>query len=280
MIQPRSLPGFSLGLVGPHGAGSVQRRAGAALVAVALSLAAPAARANQRPDIDALKKQGPAALLSALDRYHNGYPTQKWRFRMTVKAQTGEPRSMVFTTWQKNQKLRLIRFEEPGDVKGLSILVRGSKVMYVYSPQTDNVRRVASHAKRQTFMGSDMTFDDMAQIDFGTDYDATVEKDDGGFLWMKLTRKAGSELPYDALRLRVNRKDAMIDVIEYFTAGKHLKTQQRTEHKVLDKTPTYTKVLMTTLATKHTTLVEMLDQKIGMDIPDATFKKRSLVRGE
>lgn len=235
------------------------------------------AAADTPPDVEALKARGADELLKVLDARHNHYPTQKWVFTMTLKSRAGQTREMKFSTWQKGVK-RLVRFLEPGEVKGMSVLIKGT-TMYVYSPQTDNVRRVASHARRQTFMGSDLNMDDMAQIDFGVDFDSKFEKDSSAHLWMQLTRKPDSKIGWSSLRLRVDKKHALIDTIEYYDGKRLVKTQTRTQFVVIDKVPTYKIITVKDAASGHRTILTMLSQKIGQDIPNKTFSKRSLVRG-
>lgn len=247
-------------------------------VLLVLMLALPA-RAVDKPDLEALKKQGAQALLEALDKRHNDYPTQKWTFKMVLKSASGDTREMTFSTWQKNKTKRLTRFLEPGEVKGMSVLIAPGDAMYVYSPQTDNVRRVALSARRQTFMGSDLTFDDMSQVDFAVDYDATLDKEDGKALWLDLKRKAGREIQWEHLRLKVDKEWALIETIEYYDGGKHVKTQQRGNPAMDGKIPHYKLITVTDLASKHKTELHMLTQVIGDDIPDSVFSKRSLVRG-
>ena len=106
--------------------------------------------ADTPPDVDALSKT-PQALLEALDKRHNHYPTQKWTFEMVIQPPSGAKRSVKFAVQQKGSK-RLVRFLEPGSVKGMSVLSKGTK-MYVFSPQTENVRLVATSARRQTLLG-------------------------------------------------------------------------------------------------------------------------------
>lgn len=248
----------------------------AALLAIAGP--SPDALADTPPNIDELKAKGANELLKALDARHNHYPTQKWVFTMTLKPKSGEERQMKFSTWQKGGK-RLVRFLEPGEVKGMSVLIKPGGTMYVYAPQTDNVRRVASHARRQTFMGSDLNMDDMAQIDFNVDFEATVAKDDAKHVWLDLKKKDGSSIGWSALKLRVNKKDALIDVIEYYDGARKVKTQSRNTFVVLDKVPTYKQIVVQDAATGHKTILDMQSQKIGQDIPNKVFTKRSLVRG-
>jgi len=197
---------------------------------------------------------------------------------MIMKSASGEARVVKFTVQQKDRTKRLVRFIA-GDAKGMSVLMRGNK-MYVYSPQTDNIRRVASHARRQTFMGSNMTFSDMSTIDFAKTYDATFDKETAEHMWLNLKAKPDTELDWAKLRLRVDKKNLSFSRIEYFDGNKLKRVQYRENFKNDNGVPTYQKVSFVDKATGYSTTMEMLSQKIGGDLSNSIFKKRNLVRGQ
>jgi outer membrane lipoprotein-sorting protein len=227
---------------------------------------------------DDVKAKGAQALLEYGDKLHNGQQTQEWLFKMTMKSANGEPRVVKFTVQQKDRTKRLVRFIA-GDAKGMSVLMRGNK-MYVYSPQTDNIRRVASHARRQTLMGSNMTFSDMSTIDFSKSYNATFDQETGEHLWLSLQAKEGMELDWGRLRLRVEKKNFSFSQIEYYDGKKLKRVQYRDNYKSDGGVPTYQKVKFVDKANGYSTTMDMLSQKIGGDLPNSIFKKRNLVRGQ
>ena len=239
---------------------------------VCLATQAPAAT------FETVKAQGAQALLAHGDKLHNNQPTQEWLFRMTMKSADGEARVVKFSVQQKHRVKRLVRFLE-GDAKGMSVLVTGSK-MYVYSPQTDNVRRVASHARRQTFMGSNMTFSDMSTIDFSATYDAVFDEETDAHQWLVLTAKPDASVDWSRLRLRVEKKNLSFSRIEYYDGAKLKRIQYREHFKMDGGVPTYQRVSFVDTATRYSTTMEMLSQKLGHSIPNSVFKKRNLVRGQ
>lgn len=248
----------------------------ATLIATCLLVSPAICLADTPPDVVALSKT-PQVLLEALDKRHNHYPTQKWTFEMVIKPPSGAKRSVKFAVQQKGSK-RLVRFLEPGSVKGMSVLSKGTK-MYVFSPQTENVRLVATSARRQTLLGSDLSFSDMATVDLAPAYAASVISSKDNRLWLELARKEGSDAAWPKLRLGVNKKHALIEVIEYWDSGKKIKEQTRTDFGLVSNIPTWKTITMTDVASGHKTTLNMLKQAIGEEIPDKVFTKRSLVRG-
>lgn len=251
----------------------------AALALTALATTAGPARAGE--SFAELEAKGAQAMLEAADKLMNHYPTQLWTFKMTVKPGSGEPKTLRFKVWQKGGKQRLVRFLDPGEVKGMSILTSGASVMYVYSPQTDNVRRVASHAKRQTLLGSNLTYSDMSTEDLSTLYDASFGEKTDDALWLELKKKPDADVTWDKLRVKVSRKTTLPEVIEYWDGGKRVRTQERSRYEVMDGVPTYRLVTMRDEGKDPlVTTLEMESQEVGLPLEDSLFQKKNLVRGE
>lgn len=232
------------------------------------------------PDFDGIKAKGPQALLENSDKLVNDYPSQKWTLRMTVMAPGGAPRTLRFKVWQKGRGNRLVRFIEPGEVKGMSMLSQPDEVMYVYAPQTDNVRRLALSARRQTLLGSNWTYSDMSSLDLAPAYTATMAEADAGGLWLDLNLKAGVDRAWSHLRVHVAKATTMVDAIEYFDGAKKARTQERKAFEIMEGVPTYRSVVMSDVGTGLKTELYVEEQKIGEDIPDSFFQKRNLVRGQ
>ncbi|MFT7579760.1 MAG: outer membrane lipoprotein-sorting protein [Myxococcota bacterium] len=248
------------------------------IAAPVLLLSASAASAADA--YDTVQAAGPQAVLEATDKRMVQANTQQWRFKMTVAPKTGDPKHMEFVVWQKDRTKRLVRFVAPGPVKGLSMLTRGKGIMYVYSPETDNVRRIATHAKRQSLLGSNLYFSDMSAADMSEEYTAVFAEDAADHRWLTLTKKADSDAAWDALRARVDKSKLLVDTIEYLDGKKVVRIQRRTQFETLGGHPTYRVVSMETVGDGLVTTLEMQEQHVGPELEDGMFKKRNLVRGQ
>ena len=78
-------------------------------------------------------------------------PTLQW----TGKAE----RTMAMTVLLKGEK-RFTEFSAPSDMKGTKVLVLSPSEVYAYLPAFGKVRRVASSASDQGFMGMAFSLDD------------------------------------------------------------------------------------------------------------------------
>ena len=74
----------------------------------------------------------------------------------------GEESSMSFAVHNQGIDWRRIEILAPADARGMRILIRSFTQIYVYLPAYKKVRRVASHVRSRGFMGTTMSFDEMA----------------------------------------------------------------------------------------------------------------------
>ncbi len=244
-------------------------------LALTLGLTTPALAG----DNDATKAEGAAAFLARVDANETAN-TAEFKFTMTLTPKSGSKRVIKFSVWQRNRTQRLTEFTEPGELKGMRILARGGNKMWVYSPQTDNVRRVAAHAQRQPVLGSDITYEDMGESSLAANYDAAFAEDKGGHQWMELKKKADASASWEKLRIRVDKKLMMFDRVEYFEKGEKIRLQVREEPKNDGGKMSFRKLTIKDLKSGHETELRMDDQAVKKDLPATMFIKRNLVRGQ
>jgi outer membrane lipoprotein-sorting protein len=246
-----------------------------------LGLGAPrSAAAADDPKLQELMKQGPDALLIEADRRHNAYDDESQKTKMTLHGGSDEGKYLVLTGIRKGESKRVFRFEEPADVRGMGVLIEGQDEMYVYVPSLGKVRRVASHAKRQGFMGTDFSYDDMGLINMAPVYAAKVLGETDTHVQLELTRKPGQDIQYDKLVVDVDKAEILISRIEYWEGDKKLKVQTR-KGVVTGNAGNrhYTDIEMKDASSGHSTRIQVLDFKVNTGVPDAIFSKRWLVRG-
>lgn len=93
-----------------------------------------------------------------------------WRARMEVYDKKGTARSKKFTMRKLgglgNSKT-LVRFTDPAEVRGVGLLsINEGGVadrQWLYTPAIQRVRRIAAQERRQRFIGTDFTNEDMAE---------------------------------------------------------------------------------------------------------------------
>lgn len=223
-----------------------------------------------------------ADLLAKVDQALNAFHDAVFESKLVMQQPNGESREYVFTTYQKEPHKRLVRFSAPGDVKGMGVLIENQDTMYVYLPGFQRVRRMGTHIKNQSFMGSDFSFTDMAEIAYGDVYTAKLVGSDDKSWILQLDAKPGQDLEFPRIKLWADKTMFQPTRLDYFdAAGKNLKTQLRLDyHKDSPRHFQPGKIeIIDHRRNDHTSSIVFTASKIDSGLSDDLFSVRSLVRG-
>ncbi len=218
-------------------------------------------------------------ILARCDEFHYFYDDAHMKVRSVLVDGEGKTDELGMEVWEKGEK-RLIVFSSPPEVSGMAVLVKDPSTIYVYEPEFNKVRRIASSAKKQSLMGSDYSFDEMAMKKLGLDYDPVILSEDEGSAVLELIAKPGKDKAWPRLELVVDKtKHFMASKIRFFDAsGKKVKTETRKKLATSGEW-TYPSVLvMVDHGRDHSTtnIVESVTYNKGL--PDSMFTKRYLIR--
>lgn len=246
-------------------------------------LCAPAlAAAADHPRLAELQKAGAAPLLLAADDAMTAWKDQTLAVRMTTSGAGDAEHSIAMTIFTKGGSLRAMRYDEPADVRGMGVVIKGSDEIYVRLPDTDNVRRVAAHARKQGMQGTDYAFDDTVLTRLSGEFDAKITGEDAQNILLTLTRKADSKVGYSRVDIKINREHLTIPYLKsYDDDGSALKVEERTELTVMPAGHRLHKLIwVTSLKKDHKTRIDVLDEKVNTGLNDDMFSKRWLARGK
>ncbi|HXU69844.1 MAG TPA: outer membrane lipoprotein-sorting protein [Polyangia bacterium] len=223
-----------------------------------------------------------ADVLSKVDNAMNNFTDGEFESKLFIREPGGAAREIDFTTFQKVPDKRLVRFSAPGDLKGMGVLVENKDVMYVFLPGFQKVRRVGTHVKAQTFMGSDFSYEDMSLSRYSPTYDAKLVKEDPSSWELALTVKAGQEIEYPKVHMWVDKKSNQPTKIDFEDAGgKVLKTSEYEGYHI-DDANHYgpTKVVVTDhRRNDHKSEIVFTHVKLNQGLKDDFFTQRTLIRG-
>lgn len=179
-----------------------------------------------------IQAEAPDALLGRIDKQNAAFSDAFFHFKMVVKsAQGAVEREVEFTTKQKGNQKRLVRFLSPGDIKGMGFLLEGPGVMYAKLPAFGNrLRRLGTSQMNQSFMGSDLTSEDMSAIDYAPSYTALAAGQDGAETVLELKLRPGKLSEFPRLKMWIDPNRALVTKIEYYdAAGKKLRSNLRAD---------------------------------------------------
>lgn len=230
----------------------------------------------------ALGAESGPQILQKVDHVLNAFKDGTFVSTLEVKQPDGSSRKYGFTTYQKSPDKRLVRFTSPGDVKGMGVLIENAETMYVFLPGFQRVRRMGTHIKNQTFMGSDFSFEDMSQVSFSPTYDAKIASQDAKTWTLELTAKKGKDPEFPRIKMVVDKTMAVPLRMDYYDAGgKLLKTQLRDGY-TKDSPEHYQPGTVTVIDHRrndHKSEIVFSSSKIDTGLSDDLFTQRSLIRG-
>ena len=200
---------------------------------------------------------------------------------MILQDKTDEKKVRKVKMWSKEDDKRLIRFLSPEDVKGVGFLSLGEKEMYLYMPAFHKIRRIASHVKNESFMGTDFSYDDIAQSKYSDDFKPTLKGETEKQYILELLRKPDSDVDYKKLIMFVNKSNFVPDSIQFFDQkGKLKKVMRNLEVKKIKGYWTTTVVEMEDVINKHKTTMELDNIQYDVGLKDKLFTKRYLKRAK
>lgn len=188
---------------------------------------------------------------------------------------------------------RLYRYFTPQDIKGTAVLVvehAGDDNMWIYLPAMKKTRRITAGNKRDSFVGSDFSYGDVASSKVDEYIHTLLGKEllDGIECYRiesvaiseKIVRDTGYSRKIHSIRV-----DNYVEMkIEYYDeTGELLKTQFISDLYPADAKKgkwIAMKREMNNHQTRHRTIIEFDQIESGKGIRDETFSVRSLERGE
>lgn len=181
----------------------------------------------------------------------------------------------------------VLRFTEPADVRGVSLLVRenpsGPNDQWLYMPALrGEPRRISGGERNQSFLGTDFTFADLEGRDPESWNHRLLEEKtlDGHAVWvLESTPKTEDAGGYTRVIQSV-RKDILLPVrVEFHDGQGLLKILTVEELRQIDGFWIATRSRMENVRRKSATILEILEQRNNLEIPDEQFTTRAMQRG-
>lgn len=221
-------------------------------------------------------------LLSKIDHALTAFHDLTLESKLRLEQPDGKAREYLFTVYQKNPGRRLVRFNAPGDVKGMGLLVENDDTLYVFLPGFQRVRRLGAHVRNQSFMGSDFSFQDMSELAYGALFTPRLVGGDEQAWLLQLDAKPGIEVDYPRIKMWADKTMYQPTKLEYYDAGgKLLRTQLRLEY-TQDSPHHYRPgkvVIIDHRRNDHRSEIWFTSVKVDSGLPDDLFSVRSLMRG-
>jgi outer membrane lipoprotein-sorting protein len=195
--------------------------------------------------------------------------------------------SVINPDWQRQMKLKawtngleqsFITILYPNKDKGISTLKK-NKQMWNYFPKINKVIKIPPSMMMGSWMGSDFTNDDLVKENtYQDDYSAKMLQEDESQYYIELTPRAETVTVWGKVVLTVEKKRTIpLKEIFYNEKGEQVRIitfdkVQKVQNKELPM-----RLTLESLKKKgHKTIVEYIDVKFDMKLPDNIFSLRNL----
>jgi len=202
--------------------------------------------------------------------------------RMTLVDRNGKTKERSLKLWTRYFKDKddwsLTKFVTPAEVRDLGFLSLADDKMYLYLPAFDRVRRIASHARKESFAGSDLSNDDLSTGRYVDHFSVEIKEETDGEYVLELTRKPGSNRIYPKSTVRVNKENFTLPRMELFDKNEKLWKTFEGEYEQIQGYWTMTSLTMTDVQKKHKTIMKIEDIQFDVGLDEKTFTQRYLKR--
>ncbi|SHG38548.1 outer membrane lipoprotein-sorting protein [Fodinibius roseus] len=226
-----------------------------------------------------VQAQNATAILAKVDSVQNAFSDMTANEQMIITDASGSQKERTLRINQKGSELRMVRFLEPADVRGVGFLRVAADRLYLYLPAFRRVRRIASSAKNENFMGTDFTYEDMSQSVYADDYTARELSTQQGQYRLFLEPKPGADVNYHHLVILADTSNYVLRKVEFYDREEE-KIKELTIDNI-EKIDGYwmgKTMRMVSLDDNHETVLELSDIRFDQGLSDSDFTERMLKR--
>ncbi len=204
---------------------------------------------------------------------------------MILTARTGSSRTLTVHSVRKGDDKQIVWFLSPADDRGVAFLKieheSGDDEMRMWLPGFKRMRRISSSKKGESFMGSDLTYEDMTSraLDEYT-YELIGEDTlEGGQVWvLESIPKPELRSSYSRIVSRVRKSDIAPIKEEYYDrAGNLLKVRTMDVREVKEYTIPV-RMFMQNVQKEHSTELIFDNMELDTGVEDDLFHERNLRR--
>jgi outer membrane lipoprotein-sorting protein len=198
---------------------------------------------------------------------------------MTV-IKPGKETVLVIASLSDGSERQLIQVLEPARDAGQAFLIVEDN-LWIYNPRLKRTLRLPPSGRSDSFLGSDISYNDLGGRDLASDYQASLSEETEEQITLELIPDALAPTPYGKVVIKVRPADyAPIEYVYYDQreqAVRRIGFDNYTEVNGLPF-PTYL-VVENLLREGERTIVEISDYEFGIELDESCFSQQALERG-
>tara|TARA_B100000029_G_scaffold265086_1_gene261286 strand:- start:130 stop:885 length:756 start_codon:yes stop_codon:yes gene_type:complete len=200
---------------------------------------------------------------------------------INIKKNREKTKEMISISKDDGNKM-LLFFKKPKRDKGVGFLKiesgDGDKIS-LFIPKLKKIRRISSSNQSDSFMGSDLSFEDMLSRDLDDfNYNLIDSDDDSLYILESIAKDKDSE--YSRHISWVSKDNLLITKEDSFDQENKLLKEKLFEHIQIKNFDLVSKISVTNVQTQHSTILQINNLEVDSDIDDDIFNELNLKRSE
>lgn len=217
-------------------------------------------------------------VLRAIEDNHRG-GSGRFTIALTVRRPTRQT-EYVLDIWSDGEDRALARVKAPARDAGQAFLRDGDNI-WIYNPRLKRSLRLPPSGRSESFLGSDISYSDLAGRDAEQDYTPRIVSEDAAAVVLELIPKPGAPTPYGKLVVKAAaRTYAPLEWTFYDQRERAVKRITFSQHIQIGTRlfPTHT-VVDDLLRPGYRTTAAFRDTRFGVPVPAACFTLQALELG-
>ncbi len=181
--------------------------------------------------------------------------------------------------YSEGEEQGLTRVIAPPRDAGQAFLNDGDNV-FIYNPRLKRVLRLPPSGQSDSFLGSDISYNDLAGDDLEESYQASILEETDESVTLELVPNPNAPTPYGKVELTAEKPSyAPTNITYYDQRGNAVKENILSDYAEVDGLYIPQRFEVTDLLEEgHRTVVTWQDADFGVDIPEACFTQNALER--
>ena len=174
----------------------------------------------------------------------------------------------------------LIKVLEPAKDAGQAFLTTGDN-LWIYNPRLRRTLRLPPSGRSDSFLGSDISYNDLGGRDQENDYDAKIIEQTDDYVVLELSPKPNAPTPYGKIVITADIESlAPSEYLYYDQREQAIRKIEFSNYAEIDDFfyPTHMEII-DLLKEGRKTIIDISDYDFSLEIPANCFTKQALERG-
>ncbi len=198
---------------------------------------------------------------------------------LTVQR-SGQETTYVLAVISDGRERSLVQVKAPAREAGQAFLIDGDN-LWIYNPRLKRALRLPPSGRSESFLGSDISYNDLGGRDLEQDYTPRVLAEDKNIISLELTPKPRAPTPYGKLVIKADAQTfAPAETVYYDQRGQAVKKITFSEYVKAGTRLFPTRIAIEdVLRAGNRTLATYSAYQFGIATPDGCFTLRALEVG-